>query len=425
MKRSLIFLIFILISSLTIGQTPGTHLKFVAGYPNFKFEPSEWDEVYNSAILRLEGDSLIEDIVLCDSMHFLYFLRYYYDYNNLTALVAQKANKYSPIAIKRYQLISVNTRTLDTAVMEVPALISEYGEQYKFFNQKLNVVYKNMHLNYAIKYVNFDIPAQSFKPDILYMLFDPIKQQLELSTSAYYRDMIANGSNSGAYLDNNVDILTLQSDTVNNLLRIPSSLKVDSVYPLVLPEKFKVPIFGGRIIINNPHVLVAYFYEYSDSVLTYRVLNKKKKEWSKLSMGTVKNGKLLMNNFDDWLVGCNRVKAGGYTSNGNIKYPGQEVWKQEGTRYGPSLFTILDKYEQFYAEGFLYLYNINTQKYVEWNTGQADSEVLLVKDEFVYYRKYDAIYKALIVNGEKLGEPELLVKDDRVPDIHWAFISGS
>ena len=78
----------------------------------------------------------------------------------------------------------------------------------------------------------------------------------------------------------------------------------------------------------------------------------------------------------------------------------------------------------FYHPGILFLYNTETDKYIEWETQQGDSEILLVEDETVYYRVFNAIYKAPIVNGEELGTPELLVRDDEVvPFIHWAFMS--
>ena len=78
-----------------------------------------------------------------------------------------------------------------------------------------------------------------------------------------------------------------------------------------------------------------------------------------------------------------------------------------------------------YRPGILYLFNTYTEKYIEWHTGgQGDSEILLVQDETVYYRVFDKIYKANIVDGERLGQPELLVKDSQVvPYIHWAFTS--
>jgi hypothetical protein len=60
------------------------------------------------------------------------------------------------------------------------------------------------------------------------------------------------------------------------------------------------------------------------------------------------------------------------------------------------------------------------RRYYQWDTHDADSEVILVEDGQVYYRVDQAIYRAKI--GEKeLDKPELLVEDKEVPGIHWAF----
>ena len=69
------------------------------------------------------------------------------------------------------------------------------------------------------------------------------------------------------------------------------------------------------------------------------------------------------------------------------------------------------------------MYNIDSKTTINWETGYGDSEILLVQNELVYYRVNDKIYKVPIINGEKLGESELLIHDERVPDIHWAFLS--
>ena len=70
----------------------------------------------------------------------------------------------------------------------------------------------------------------------------------------------------------------------------------------------------------------------------------------------------------------------------------------------------------------MYLDNIHSKEYIEWNTGQGDSEILLVQNRMVYYRINDKIYKASIIGEDKLGKPDLLIQDERVPDIHWAFL---
>jgi hypothetical protein len=80
------------------------------------------------------------------------------------------------------------------------------------------------------------------------------------------------------------------------------------------------------------------------------------------------------------------------------------------------------KYDGIYYPGLLYLFNVHTKDYIEWDTRQGDSEVLLVQDDMVYYRVNTKILKSAIVNNQKLGEPELLIDDVRVRDIHWAYL---
>jgi hypothetical protein len=66
---------------------------------------------------------------------------------------------------------------------------------------------------------------------------------------------------------------------------------------------------------------------------------------------------------------------------------------------------------------------VKTRDYLEWDTKQGDSEILLVANNEVYYRVSDEIFKAPILNGKKLGKAKLLIKNEVVPDIHWAFLS--
>jgi hypothetical protein len=75
-----------------------------------------------------------------------------------------------------------------------------------------------------------------------------------------------------------------------------------------------------------------------------------------------------------------------------------------------------------YYPGLLYLFNVHTKDYIEWDTKQGDSEVLLVQDGMVYYRVNTKILKSAIINDKALSEPELLIDDVRVRDIHWAYL---
>ena len=57
-----------------------------------------------------------------------------------------------------------------------------------------------------------------------------------------------------------------------------------------------------------------------------------------------------------------------------------------------------------------------------FHTGQEDSEILQVKGDIVLYRINDTIYQAKIV-GDQLKDSTMVVKDEDVPEIHWAFWS--
>ncbi|NOS90744.1 MAG: hypothetical protein HOP30_02370, partial [Cyclobacteriaceae bacterium] len=102
--------------------------------------------------------------------------------------------------------------------------------------------------------------------------------------------------------------------------------------------------------------------------------------------------------------------------------PGKNARRQKGTANGTPFDFRSDFYYRYYL-GILYLLNVQTRNYIEWNTNQGDSEILLVEKDQVYYRVNDEIYNAPILNGKKLGKAKLLIKDEVVPDIHWAFLS--
>jgi len=80
------------------------------------------------------------------------------------------------------------------------------------------------------------------------------------------------------------------------------------------------------------------------------------------------------------------------------------------------------RFEDFriYCPGILFLYNVQTRQNYTIETGQGDSEVLLVEENVVYYRVNDEIYQANI-SKDKVETGKLIVKDGIVPDIHWAF----
>jgi hypothetical protein len=145
--------------------------------------------------------------------------------------------------------------------------------------------------------------------------------------------------------------------------------------------------------------------------------NKDKDTWSDIEL---KGNAPSIMTYGSWLAGFVQDEY-----NQDTRYVPHKV--SPGKEIRDSIFMENSFDEQaeshFYRPGILYLFNTDTGKYIEWNTHQGDSDILLLQDETVYYRVFDAIYKMSIINGESLGKPELLAKDNQiVPQIHWAFV---
>jgi hypothetical protein len=248
-----------------------------------------------------------------------------------------------------------------------------------------------------------------------------------------YRNVIIIGSPASAI--EGWDYIQLYSNAKNGKLILPvtpDTLKCP-ILSYELPDSLqlkKEKLLAMLVNNNNYSVIVVDRKSSSISELGESVLYIYNKINNKWYVFKIKGDNDSMRGFGNWIAGSvvsNNVKLI-FNEKGQLKdkieynriSPGKEKRRQEGTKYG----TYFDMRTGFYYyPGILYLLNINTQKYIEWNTGQGDSEILLVQDEIVYYRVNDEIYKANIINGEKLGQSELLIKDERVPDIHWTFIT--
>jgi hypothetical protein len=172
------------------------------------------------------------------------------------------------------------------------------------------------------------------------------------------------------------------------------------------------------LYVNNKHMLVyttTKFQKRKDNDIgstDYLIYNK---TTDKYSTKTFKGNRTALRGFREWIAG--------FVGNENMgnKNPGINKYSKERTETGFSVFDRLSFINSYYP-GIVFGYNINTDKYFEIITNDADSEILLIENNEVYYRVYDEIYKAEII-GDKVTEGKLLVKDEIVPDIHWAFIS--
>src|SRR5205823_12826817 len=74
----------------------------------------------------------------------------------------------------------------------------------------------------------------------------------------------------------------------------------------------------------------------------------------------------------------------------------------------------------FQFTGRLHLYNIRSRQQYSMQTGQGDSEILLVDGNTVYYRVNDSLYRATI-GQTAIGAPVKIVTDSSIQLAHWAF----
>jgi hypothetical protein len=76
----------------------------------------------------------------------------------------------------------------------------------------------------------------------------------------------------------------------------------------------------------------------------------------------------------------------------------------------------------YWMPGILLIQNLADGRKIRIETDQEDSEILWVGTDTVLYRVNDTIYQAQIV-GDKLQNTTVVVEDEGVPEIHWAFWS--
>jgi len=113
-----------------------------------------------------------------------------------------------------------------------------------------------------------------------------------------------------------------------------------------------------------------------------------------------------------------------FWSPNHARNPGASNERNEETDTLPN---VSELYRVFAAQncsipGDLTLRNLDTGQSIMFHTGQEDSEILQVKGDIVLYRINDTIYQAKIV-GDQLKDSTMVVKDEDVPEIHWAFWS--
>lgn len=429
MKWILISINILLFFQIGFSQESDDKIRFIAGFPDFIYRPVNQGEVYISALLKLEGDSLISEEILSDSLQYLFFLRSYPLKNCVICLVGNKQKFYDLADFKDYSFVIYDNKNKIKKNVSIPNQFNLDGLSYKLNPQNFSSYFNKNGVNFLLTYSNLELPKNSTRSRIIYCALNPMTGDIQKVDPEIYRDVISDGNSF--ILKNNNEGLLLHGDVGRNTLKIPADERFYKKLTYIdkLPDdvNIKTNYYAGKVLINNEEVLVLYLYEKEKqsqwNKLKLRVLDKQNNIWSNF---TIETSIVNIKSFERWLGGNSMVKEV-YKKNedDNITFK-KEDWIKKKTQYGPLYLSLIDTDEsyKFYSRGSLYLRNIDSKAIIAWETGQGDSEILLVQDEMVYYRVNDKIYRVPIINGEKLGESELLVQDERVPDIHWAFLVG-
>lgn len=297
-----------------------------------------------------------------------------------------------------------------------------------------SLIYQPIICPTSFVYTGFKVIQEEGKPFLCLKCFNNNMEKFEILkgqsfvdldekefTENDYKRIILSGT---AYFIERSDYQNVYTESTNGNIRIPVVRNINErpIFPLVLPDSLQLRKKEMlQIIINNKNQFVLYLNsnKYNNQINTsnFIIYDYNKKTWYKQQ---IKGNYSSINSYGRWLAG-EVYNYTGIDYNTNKVSPGKEERKKLNSQ-NPFNAEHRFAYFHLYSYGILYLYNTYSQTYIEWNTGQGDSEILLVENDIVYYRINDEIYAATI-QGEQLKKPKLLIKDLQVLDIHWAFIS--
>ncbi len=428
MNTKLLIIIAVLASGICKAQNH--NLRFVAGYPDPDYD-YDYDPNYVnvSGILRMDGDSLIEETALSDSAHILIYIRQYPEYDRLFAFSGERNKRHHQRLSDTgaSKLYVVNTKTLEKNVFDIPFSLKDNEIEYEIVPIGTQIVFVNGILHLIFKCSNYEKELR------LYYSMNTTNGKFEKVEPEIYRNVIVN---NGRLLFSYVgEGMVLKGDTVLNALRIATPkyygnpIFTDNLPPGIKINPKTAAWAGGGLCINTDDIMILYFYEKEVDesgmyVRKLRIWNKRKKEWSSM---IIRTDDIPFEYHEGYIMGNFNV------SNDDAKIKARknkDYWTKPMTKYGPHYAPTWNYKSEWvvkapYSEGDLFLYHVESQNMIQWNTGHGDSEILMFKDETVYYRVYDKIFKAPIINHKELGESELVIQNALVGDVHWMFQIGN
>jgi hypothetical protein len=239
-------------------------------------------------------------------------------------------------------------------------------------------------------------------------------QQSDLAWSSYRHTRVY-GRPGGAVAG--ADTLLLHATPSGSMEVRRGKIRTDLEWPLPDTRSFDP---GEIVIFNVNQTDIAALSSGRDRVrrseeigsTTFHVQEKSSGQWHEAEFPGAASGVRAF--AGPWLAG-HAVERGRQ----GVGSPGFEDRRQEITEGGIPFDWLADK-ERQYLPGILFIYDVPARRLHRWETGQGDSEVLLVDGDKVYYRVNRRIFRARITE-QGLDDHTLLVENDLAPDIHWAF----
>lgn len=242
------------------------------------------------------------------------------------------------------------------------------------------------------------------------------------SLNAYENILIEEITNSRLYIG---ELLKCKKDGRLSIIQ-----NTDTI-PLSVTE-MPLNFFHGEeiycLIKDDYHMVLK--YPQKEELLCYDMHNR---TWSKINM-TYPQCSLLSNN--SWILGSYHLfdKDGKVSPGANCRdsiyncdwysvekrYEFEDFPNYRATGFGYT-FDQKSKVEKAYYPGTLFLYNSLTNQYIEHNTNQGDSQALLIHNNILYYRINNMIFSAPIIEGNRIGDSKMILKNPFAVDFHWAF----
>lgn len=397
--KKLFFIVGLLFSIFDTYSQDNKELYFISATPDIQLD----EQVYLTVLYQLQKDSLIaSDTINSDKRRLLRDLKIYPDYS--TALFYEQ----NYLEASENYATFLNLNTLEENKGFVP-----FKKIYPF---PISVKKENRV---------FTILGGIIKPDVIkYYGLNSSFSQTEIDSSDFINSILE-GYRGAPLLTE--DILTVQVNLANGSIKIPKAKREEDrpVLSVTIPDKYlgNIEEYASLLLKNERYMLLAFSETGKKSTYNkYIVYLKSAKNWEELN---IEGNRTRIQAYGNWITGTIAEN----NENKQRVSPGKKYRKQQPNEYGPG-FDVMTELLHIYYPGKLFIYNTLSQSYLEWETKenevvQGDSEVLLIEDEVVYYRVNDKIYQAKIINGKQLDKPQLLLKDYRVPDIHWAFFSGT